>query len=199
MISQYANSPKYVALYNGLTEMFSNAKLLEDWFNIVYNLKTATGFGLDIWGSILDQGRQFSYIDNGTEKFVFLGGEQTIDGITYDAEYMESMYRTVLFLKALSNITNCTLAGLNNLLQFFYQGRGGVYVINYGVMRIHYTFEFYISAIEKAIFETVLPSPTGVGVSFEYITLHEYFGFYVDGLSATDQPYAPFDQKTFYR
>lgn len=200
MLSQYANSPKYVTLYNGFTDLFNNASTIEDWFNVVYNINTAEGFGLDMWGKILNQGRQFSYDDNGTTVNVYLGGEQTIDGITYDAEYMENMYRTVLFLRALSNVTNCTIASLNNLLQFYYKNRGGVYVLEYNPMEIRYVFEFYVSKLEKVIFTTdIMPRPTGVGVSFEFLTLGEYFGFFVNVGEGGSQPYAPFDNKPFYR
>ena len=198
-LSQYANSERYMGLFNNLCYLFNNSKTLEDWYRVVFNLKTASGYGLDIWGIILNQGRQISYEENGTIVNIFLGGEQTIDGITYSADYMENMYRMVLFLKALGYITNCTLASLNSLLQFYFEKR--VYVINYGTMAIRYVFEFYASKLEKAIFTTnILPRPTGVLANFEYMPLGEYFGFFVDGLAQpTDQPFAPFDQKPFYR
>lgn len=61
MLSQYANSPKYVSLYNSLCDLFSNAQTMEDWYNIVFNLKTAQGYGLDVWGSILNKGRLLTY------------------------------------------------------------------------------------------------------------------------------------------
>ena len=61
MISQYANSPRFVALDSGLTSIFDIGGTLEDWYNIVFNLKTAQGFGLDIWGAILNQGRLLNY------------------------------------------------------------------------------------------------------------------------------------------
>ena len=200
MLSQYANSPSYVKLYNGLMELFSNAKLISDWYNVVYNLKTATGFGLDIWGEILNQGRQLSYTENGTTVNIYLGGEQTIDGVVYSATYMEELYRTVLFMKTLSNITNCTINSLNSLLQYYFKNRGGVYVLEYGVMEIRYVFEFYVSSIEKSIFtSSIMPKPTGVGASFEYLPLGEFFGFYVSGYTAENQPYTPFDNKPFYR
>ena len=68
-------------------------------------------------------------------------------------------------------------------------------------MEIRYVFEFYVSKLEKAIFTTeFLPRPTGVLANFEYIPLGGYFGFFVNGIaSPTDQPYAPFDNKPFYR
>lgn len=203
MISQYANSPKYVALYNGLCDMFSNAKTMEDWYNVVFNIKTATGYGLDWWGKILNQGRQVSYTENGTVVNVFLGGEQTIDGVTYSADYMENLYRTVLFLRAMSYITNCTVASLNNMLQFYFNTveasqNALVYVIEYGVMEIRYVFRMYLSKVQKAIFAEVLPKPTGVGISFEYLPRGSNFGFFVNGYTAQNQPYAPLDNKPFY-
>ena len=198
-LSQYANSPKFLGLYDNICGLFNNARTLEDWFNIVFNLKTASGYGLDVWGVFLNQDRQFSYVENGVTQYIYLGGEQTIGGETYSAEYMEEMYRMVLFLKALCCITNCTLASLNNLLQSYFNKR--VYVINYGTMEIRYVFEFYVSNLEKAIFTTeFLPRPTGVLANFEYIPLGGYFGFFVNGIAnPTDQPYAPFDNKPFYR
>lgn len=202
MISQYANSPKFVSLVSGLTGIFNNAQTMEDWYNIVFNIKTAQGFGLDIWGSILNQGRLFYYTDpnNGTTESVYLKGAQTVDSVSYSAEQIEEIYRQVLFLKAMSNITNATLASLNQMLQFYYQGRGRVYVINYGTMKIRYVYEFYVNKLEKAIFTSdVMPRPTGVLATFEYIPPHEYFGFFVNGLTASNQPYAPIDQKPFYR
>lgn len=202
MISQYANSPKFVALVSGLRNMFSNAKTLGEWFNIVFNIKTATGFGLDIWGEILDQGRLFYYvdIDSGNTESVYLKGAQTVDGVTYTAEQIEDMYRSVLFLKAMSNITNSTLASLNQMLQFYFANRGRVYVIEPDVMHIRYVFEFYVNKLEKAIFTSkIMPKPTGVKAYFEWIPQHEYFGFFVNGLTAENQPYAPIDQKPFYR
>ena len=132
-------------------------------------LKTASGYGLDIWGKILNQGRQFSFVENRTTEYVFLGGEQTIDGIIYSAEYMEEMYRMVLFLKALTYITNCTLASLNSLLQYYFRDRidpennQNVYVINYGTMEIRYVFQFYVSKIEKSIFRAHRQCPRDKG------------------------------------
>lgn len=200
-ISQYANSESYTGLFNNLCYMFSNTQTISDWYDVVFNLNTAEGYGLDIWGKILNQGRQFSYNNNGTMEYVYLGGEQTIDGITYSAEQMEKTYRLVLFLKALSNISGCTIASLNELLGFYFQDRGRVYVLEYGVMEIRYVFQFYVTKFEKAIFtSSVMPKPTGVLISFEFLPIGDYFGFFVSGLaSPTDQPFAPFDNKPFYR
>ena len=93
MLSQYANSPIYVSLLNGLKDQFDNSKTLEDWFRVVFNIKTASGYGLDIWGKILNVSR---YVNMQV-------GEDTI-------KYLEDpLYRQVLFFRAMSNITNCSV------------------------------------------------------------------------------------------
>lgn len=198
MIAQYANSPKFVKLVNGLKDQFNNSKTIEDWFNVVYNLKTAAGFGLDIWGVILNQSRLISYDDNGVTEVVLLRGAQTIDGVSYTAEQMEEYYRLVLFLKSMCYITNATVKSLNDMLQFYFGGNK-VYVLEYNPMEIRYVFEVFLTKLEKAIFTSdVMPKPTGVEVSFEFLPLGEFFGFHVSSLLPEEQPYAPIDNKPFY-
>lgn len=198
-LSQYANSPKFMTIFNGLLDLFNNAETLEDWYNIVFNIKTATGFGLDVWGKILNVTRSFTVTVGGVEQTIYLSGAQTIDGISYTDEQIEEAYRQVLLLSAMSNITNATIASLNNLFLFYYQDRGLVYCIEYGTMQIRVVYEFYVNALEQAIFSSdVFPKPTGVLLSFEYIPNGDFFGFFVAGQSATDQPFAPFDNKPFY-
>lgn len=200
MISQYANSPKFVALVNGLRELFNNAKLISDWFNIVYNIKTAKGFGLDIWGKILNQGRNFTYTNEntGVQTDYYLKGELTVDGTYFSAEQVEEIYRKVLFMKAMSLITNATDRSLNELLQFYFEGRR-VYVIQYDTMKLRYVFEVPISKLEKSIFTSgLLPKPTGVGATFRYLPKNSYFGFYVNSREQNDQYWAPLDNKPFY-
>ena len=201
MISQYANSPKFVSLVTGLRAIFDISGTLEDWYNFVFNLKTASGFGLDIWGGILNQDRYLTYFNDDTNKTekVFLKGEQTIDGVLYTAEQIESLYRLVLFLRAMSYISNSSIAKLNELLRFYFQDRGLAYVLEYGTMKIRFVFQFFVNKLEKSIFESeIMPKPTGVLTSYEYIPVGDYFGFFVDGKTPTQQPYAPADQKPFY-
>ena len=201
-ISQYANSPRFEKLRSGLVNVFDKDKTLQDWFNIVFNLKTAKGIGLDIWGKILNQSRSFMYYNADDQQYenIYLQGEQTIDGVHYSSDEIEEIYRQVLFLKAMSNITNATLKSLNDMLLYYYQGRGRAYAINFGTMEIRFVFEFPVNKLEKAIFTSdVMPRPTGVLTNFEFLPLGEYMGFVLPDTIPTDQPYAPFDQKTFYR
>ena len=142
MLSQYANSPKFVKLVEGLKEQFDSSKTMEDWFRFVFNLKTATGYGLDVWGLILNQGRLLYYTDNGVQKSIYLKGAQTVDGETYTEEQIEGYYRLLLFFRAFSYISNSTLQSYNDLLRFYFEDRR-VYVQEIGTMAIEIVFEFF--------------------------------------------------------
>lgn len=207
MISQYANSPKYVKLHNGLLKIFNDGDAITNFYNTVVNISTAKGFGLDIWGSIIGQGRSFSY--EGTT--YYLKGEQTIDGIHYTSDEMDEKYRLVLKLKALSNISNFSIASINNLLSVLFSDKTEkAYCLEVpddnpdnprtGTMTIRFVFRFFADKITKAIIETLAPHPTGVGISgFEYLPAGEYFGFFTPNKTATEQPWTPLDKGPFYK
>lgn len=202
MLSQYANSPIFVKLTNGINEQLSNAKTMEDWYRLVFNLRTAQGYGLDIWGKILNQGRRFSYLDSNDNVIdVYLKGEQTVEGVHYTATEIEELYRTVLFFKAFSYVTNCSIKNLNDLLQFFFIDKM-VYVYEIGVMEIEVVFRFFLKKLEKAIFTSELfPKPTGVGLNFRFIPDGEWLGFFEEGSDPSEpdkQPFSPLDNKPFY-
>lgn len=205
MIGQYKHSEKFVKLDNALVDAFDDSSIWKDWYNIYYNISTATGAGLDWWGKRLNQGRGFEYQGNS----YYLQGTQTVDGLTFTAEEMENLYRKVLQMKAMSNISNLCLYSINEMLKAVFAEEGRCYcievmnieqgaLINTGTMEIRYVFEFYVNKVFKAIIESgLLPHPTGVGVSYEYLPLGEFLGFYVQ--NEQEQPYGVFDQNVFYR
>ena len=202
MLAQYANSPVIVKLTEGIKEQLDNTKTIDDWFRVVFDLRTATGFGLDIWGKILNQSRRFQFLDeNDNLVDVYLEGAQTVDGVAYTAEQMEELYRDVLFFKAFSYITNCTIKSMNDLMRFYFEDKV-VFVYEIGTMAIEVVFRFFVNKLEKAIFASELfPKPTGVGMNFRFIEDGAWMGFFEDGSDPTEpdkQPFAPYDNKPFY-
>lgn len=195
MISQYANSPTFTSLDNGLQALFDDSGFVKNWYDVVFNLETATGYGLDVWGLILNRSREFEY--NGNK--YYLQGAQTIGGTSFSAEQMENLYRKVLQLTAMRYIGNASIASLNNLIQFIFADEGECYCLEYGTMQIRYVFRFYMNNILKAVIETINPHPSGVLSSYEYFPVGTYFGFILRGKSALEQPYLPFDNGPFYR
>lgn len=194
MISQYANSPTLVKLENGLKEIFDDSKFVINWYDVIFNLKTATGYGLDVWGKILNRNREFLY--NGT--LYYLQGQQNIGGTEFTAQQMDDLYRKVLQMTAMRYIGNASINSINNMLNIVFGDQGRSYCYEYGTMQIRYVFEFYMNDLLKAIIETLNPHPSGVLTSFEYLPLQTYFGFNTNTEENQEQAYLPFDNGPFY-
>jgi hypothetical protein len=178
IISQYANSPIITGLIGDMDAYIDPTANIDSFFDNVFNINTAVGYGLDLWGRILNVGRTvqlssvsyfgFQEASPGSQTFgqgaFYTGGTTSTNFALTD-----SSYRTLLFAKALSNICNGSIAGINALLRALFPGRGNAYVIDNGNMQMTYYFSFTLTAVELAIVQQtgVLPSPTGVQVSVQ--------------------------------
>ncbi|WP_236489830.1 DUF2612 domain-containing protein, partial [Escherichia coli] len=49
IMSQYAHSPTLLALIDGINEVIDPQYFIDDFYEKVYRLSSAEGFGLDIW------------------------------------------------------------------------------------------------------------------------------------------------------
>lgn len=212
IISQYANSPTLVQLCNNMDDYFNPGADLDTFYDYVWNVMTAVGFGLDIWGQIVNVGRELT-IPGAT---TYLGFDEaytaptattgpqpfgqapfwtgTQDTETYTLT--DDAYRTLILVKALANISDCTAASLNQLLQNLFQDRGRCYVNDLGDMQMRFTFEFFLQPFEMAIMtqSNAIPRPAAVQVSIAQIPVPNVFGFAEAGTDSA----APFDQGTFF-
>ena len=66
---QYKNT-NIETLINGLADLYDKliTQPLNDFYNNIYNLDTASGIGLDLWGEKLNFPRTIKYIDETSEK-----------------------------------------------------------------------------------------------------------------------------------
>src|ERR1700749_3382285 len=55
--SQYANSPTLLQLVKNMNDNIDPRANLLQFYNVVWNVDTAVGFGLDIWGRIVGVSR----------------------------------------------------------------------------------------------------------------------------------------------
>jgi hypothetical protein len=174
--SQYANSPTILALINNFNTYIDPRADLDNFYNIVWNVDTAEGFGLDIWGRIvgLPTGR---YIY--TEPVTILNDTQ---------------FRALILAKALSNISITSAPMFNQLLNNYFAGRGRVYTNDQGNMAMRYTFEFEPLPFELQILAQpgIFLRPAGVGVSIMVFTF-PCFGF----SEAHSPDYTGFNQAPF--
>ncbi|WP_407226384.1 DUF2612 domain-containing protein [Enterobacter roggenkampii] len=181
LLSQYANSPTIVSLINSFNENIDPSVNLDDFYDFVWNVDTAQGFGLDIWGKIVNVSRKLELV---TED-VYLGFTEAnfttpvytdprpfgsgifytgIQTGTYVFSLTDSAYRRLIMVKAMANITDCTAPNVNRLLRFLFEGRGRCYVEDMGEMQMRYVFEFPLTTIEYSIMvnTNVVPRPAGV-------------------------------------
>ncbi|MFA4992758.1 MAG: DUF2612 domain-containing protein [Candidatus Omnitrophota bacterium] len=196
IISQYANSPTINRLIYNMSQYIDATVDIKNFYDYVWNVDTAQGFGLDIWGRIVDIKRQLE-VDTNPEYAGFYTGAndwQTMGSAPFYSGELSTQiltlsdraYRTLIIAKALSNITITTAPAINQLLQNLFPGRGRSYVNDHGLMRMRYTFEFALLPFEIAIVNSlnILPHGAGVHVSVLQIT-YPFLGFNEQGYGVT--------------
>ena len=189
--SQYSASTRIISILESCREHILPDADIVSFFDNIFNIETASGVGLDIWGNII-----------GVSRFVPNYRDDTVIYTLTDEQY-----RNVLFYKAGANIMDSTLYSLNYLLKKLYpdyqcfvrnqsnyiNDDGRYYDSN--PMEIEYVFiDTDLSDLEKSIFSLVGAFGKGAGVHFnlsEY-DYDEIFGFYGSNLQ-------PFDQGVFYQ
>lgn len=204
IISQYANSATIVQLVQNMNQYVDPRADFDGFFDYVWNVESAQGFGLNIWGRIVGISREL-LIPNAPVYFGFkdaLPGSYPFDEAPfYDGtppatqtyKLADDAYRKLILTKALANIASSNAPSLNQLLQNMFADRGRCYVNDLGGMQFRYTFEFDLTLQEYAIVTQsgVLPRPAGVNAIL-FQTALPLFGFSEAGLSA-----APFGQGVF--
>lgn len=205
VISQYANSPTILQLIANMDEYVRPRANLQNFYDFVWNVDTAQGFGLDIWGRIVDVGR-LVVLPNDETTFGFANAAIPDDWKPFNAgtfyqgpsasqAYIlpDNTYRVLILAKAMANIAATTAPALNRLVSNLFPGRGRTYVLDLGGMRMRWVFEFPLTLAEYAILTTsgVVPHPAGVGYDIIVIPA-DVFGF-------DEMPEAlPFGSGTFY-
>lgn len=187
IISQYGTSATITQLVRNIDLYLDPRADFDTFFDYVWNVETAQGFGLDIWGRIVGVDRTLNVPADTPNPgmFPFTPGVVTLT---------DSQFRTVILVKALANITNGTATGLNQLLSNLFAGRGRCYVRDLGSMAMVFDFEFWLEPFEYVIITQtgVAPRPAGVQVSVFQVDVARTFGF------AEAIQFQPFDQGTFY-
>lgn len=174
VLSQYANSPIITKLVDDFAQWLDPASRFDAFFSLLWDIDTAQGFGLDVWGRILGVNRILQ-----VPAGVYLGFEQDADarpfgfGILYgggrstnNVALTDAAYRTLLLAKAALNITDASIPAVNAiLLNLFGQG----HVRDNMDMSLTYVFTTTLTPIQTAIvFQSgVLPKPCGVSFTVE--------------------------------
>lgn len=201
IISQYANSPILTRLIENFAEYVDPTKNISAFFDLVWNVDTAQGYGLDVWGRIVGVNRElqvpigdyFGFKEAADAETFNNGQFYSGDPLTSSFILSDQAYRTLIFAKALANISSNTIPALNQMLLNLFPHRGNCYVTEgakysdyFGFqesvnasgfnqapfyngesvarMTMTYTFEFALSPVELAIVATSGVLPKPCGV-----------------------------------
>jgi Protein of unknown function (DUF2612). len=181
ILTQYAASPKLLSLIDTFNDVVSPGLQLESFYDLIWNIETAETYGLNVWGKIVNVSRltvndDFNYlgfsealIDVPTltdpkpfNQAPFYSGKTS----TGTVELSDPMYRKLIMMKAMANITDCTIPNINRMLVYMFGDSGRAYIRNDGGMLMSYVFEFKLSVAELGIVQSsdALPYPPGVTV-----------------------------------
>ena len=174
ILSQYESSPTITTLLSDWNEDIDPRLNLRDFYEYVWNITTATSYGLDIWGRIVGAPR--SYILS--TQMVFLWFSEASMGGWFGLNPMyngaptsvttsaldDATYRKVIVAKALANCSNCSATTINALLQILFSDSGVAYAIDNLDGTYTLRFKFSLSPQQKAIVNQsgVFPRPAGV-------------------------------------
>jgi hypothetical protein len=174
IISQYANSPIINQLITNFNQYIDPYINIDNFYDMLWDIDTAVGYGLDVWGRIVGVGRVLSVASG-----KFLGFEEATNvsadpynqspmysgqSVTSNFALSDDAYRTLILAKALANISTGSVPSINQILLNLFPGRGNCYVIDNNNMTMTYYFTFLLTAVEAAIVSQsgILPKPVGV-------------------------------------
>lgn len=198
---QYASSPTIQQLVADRQNYFSPT-WQDQFYNVVWNVDTAQGFGLDIWGRIVGVGRNiqipnvnyFGFTTSPAQSWQPFnqGSFYTGPAVTQTFTLADEAYRVLILTKALSNIADTTSPGLNRVLQNLFAGRGRCWVNDLGSMAIRFVFDFALEPWEQSVltYGGVIPRPAGVSATIAQIPPMTF------GFAEAADSYQPFNVGT---
>lgn len=172
IISQYANTSTLARLCTNMGQYFDPTYNMDEFFDTMFDVDTAVGYGLNVWGRIVGVGRIIQIPPGNYLGFAeadswqpfgqapFFGGTISQNNLTLD----DDSFRTLILAKALSNICDGSIPAINQILINLFPNLGNCYVIDGQDMTMTYRFLFPVTQTQQAIIQAanVLPRTSGV-------------------------------------
>ena len=190
--SQYGDSPHIQGVIRGYYDYISPQKDIDLIYDKMINIYTAEGYGLDVWGRIVNIDREFVAVD---EQYDYLG----FDNTPYNMDRIETFnnapfykvvngknrlednaYRTYILIKALINISNVSLNSLNYIFSQLFPDTD-IKVLHSNTMILRLLVIGAISQAQIGAIKNIEWLPAGVGLQFYHI-ITPTFGFRGSGL-----------------
>lgn len=198
--SQYAASPHIRALVDAFWEALNPDADIDLIYKNMIDPDTAVGFGLDVWGRIVAIGREYLAADEENIYFGFNPNSSinsrldTFDNAPFfkkidgKVRLADPAYRTYIFIKAMINIGDCSLASINRMLKLMFPN-AEIYCLHVDTMVLRLVIRSELAAADKQALLNLPWLPAGVGLEM-YQIITPTFGFNGSGLN-------PFNQGTF--
>ena len=184
--AKFANSPIILAMIGMFNSSIDPSADIDAFYNDIWNIDTAQGYGLDVWGRIVGVNRiikvagggSFGYQEGSGDPLnvsAFYSGVPTMQNYPLS----DTAFRLLILVKAFSNISRASVDVYNQMLMQLFPSRGNAYVSDTGGMRTRLTFEFYLQPFEVSILKQsgALAMPTGVGFDIMDVLPSGTFGF----------------------
>lgn len=192
LLSQYCDAPTITGLLDSFNSAVDPTSDIANFYLNIWDVQTAVGSGLDIWGAIVNVSRylQVPASDNylGFDEAYLSGyattGPQPFGQAPFFTQVpatntyalSDDIYRALILIKAAVNIGNLSVPQINSLLQKFFgtsisgSPYGKAYVIDNLNQTFTYRFDFVPNAVQLAIVQNsgVFPRPAGVAVLVTY-------------------------------
>ncbi len=141
LASQYANSQTLLAVIGGMNDAVDPSASINDFMRLVWNVDTAQGHGLDLWGRIVGISRYLS-IPSTEDFFGFKTGGVPEHSMTFGSGVFfagatsstafalsDTAYRQLIYFKAFANIARADIPTLNRLVNKLFAGLHGLYIV----------------------------------------------------------------------
>ena len=191
--SQYATSKRMRAVIDAFWQAINPKSDIDLLYRKLVNPRTAEGVGLDVWGRIVAIGRSYLAVEDDTPYFGFdppegvknerlnsFGNAPFYKQVMGKVRLADTMYRTYVFLKALINISNSSLASLNQAVKLLFPD-ADIQILHTGTMVLRVLVLSPLSESDKAALDNLSWIPAGVGLEM-YQVVTPTFGFAGTGL-----------------
>ena len=195
--SQYATSKRMRAVIDAFWQAINPKSDIDLLYRKLVNPRTAEGYGLDVWGRIVAIGRSYLAVDDDTPYFGFdppegvknerlnsFGNAPFYKQVMGKVRLADTMFRTYVFLKALINISNSSLASLNQAVKLLFPD-ADIQILHTGTMVLRVLILSPLSESDKAALDNLPWLPAGVGLEM-YQVITPTFGFAGTGLQNFD-------------
>ena len=192
--SQYSDSPHIKGVIHSYYDFVNPQKDIDLIYDKMINLYTAEGYGLDVWGRIVNIDREYVAIDDQYDYLGFDNRPYNMDRIeTFNnapfykvvngkVQLQDDAYRTYILIKAMINISNVSLNNLNYIFsQLFPTTDIKLLHVNTMILRIVIMGAF--SEADKGALYNIEWLPAGVGLQY-YHVITPTFGFLGSGLES---------------